>query len=314
MIDTTPTFRHYDAATARQGVLRHLATLPGYPEVIWRNRFLVANFFRRELLGRFRGSMLGVFWVLVQPVFMFVVYFLVFGMLFGNWKAGEPPDPNFAFYLFSGVIGFQALNEATTNSCSSVVSNGNLVKKVAFPSEVLPVETVLVSLVIYLVGALVCLASLAVCRLAGLQVPGLQPGWLLLALPLVLAVQFVMALGIGLFLANLYVFARDVRQLWGIFTMAWLFVSPVFWLPTMLEQKFGGFAPVLFALNPAYPLVMAQRLALGATDGPLQADGLAVHFGHFWSHLGTAALWGVAFLMLGYTTFMSRKHRYADLV
>jgi len=319
MLEHTPTHRHYDAATASRGILQHI--LPGrsslgifgYPREVWNNRFLVANFFRRELLGRFRGSMLGVGWVLVQPLFMFVVYYMVFGLLMGNWKWGQAPSPNFAFYLFTGMITFQALSEATTNSCMVVVANGNLVKKVAFPSEVLPVDCVLVAQVVYLVAAAISMVALFVCRMFGFEVPAMQPGWMLLTLPLVLIVQFMMALGIGMFLANIYVFSRDVRHLWGIITTAWMFLTPIFWYPYLLEDKFGGGVQLLFSLNPAYSLVQASRIALGATDAVVAGDKV-IEFGNFWVHLGTASLWATFFLVLGYGFFLSRKHRYADLV
>ncbi len=319
MLELSPKYRHYDAATAPQGILRHVLPgmgtpgLPGYPKMIWAHRYLVYNFFRRELLGRFHGSMLGVFWVLVQPMFMFAVYYAVFGILIGNYRQGSAPDPNFAFYLFSGMITFQALSEATSSACSSVVGNSNLVKKVAFPSEVLPVDTVMVSQVTFLVAFGVALLAWVICSWIGFDLPIFQPSWLLLALPLVVVVQGLTALGIGLFLANLYVFARDVRHLWGIITTAWMFATPIFWLPSMLESKFGGLAWWMFNLNPAYSLVMCNRQLLGAQDASLPG-GQEIQFGDFWTHLGVASMWAALFMVVGYGCFMSRKHRYADLV
>lgn len=291
--------RHYDTATEPRGVLRHLLPLAGYPALVWHNRYMVYNFLRRDLLGRVHGSFLGVYWLLLQPLFLFAIYFFVFGLVFG---AG--PDPSYALYLFSGVIVFHALIEATTQSCAVVVDNGNLVKKVAFPSEVLPIHIASVSLVTYLVGAVVCL----VC---GWALGVLQPGWLLLALPLVLAVQFVFTVGFGLFLANLNVFVRDTTQLWRIVAMTWQFLSPVFWRPELLLDKVvaGKLPSFAFTLletgNPAYPLIMAHRLALGGVDPQL---------GDFWSHLGVASAWAAAFLVVGYSMFTSSKHKFADLI
>jgi len=297
--------RTYDAATAPRGTLRHLRSLLGYPALVWHNRYMVQNFLRRDLLGRVHGSFLGIWWILLQPLFLFTIYFLVFGMFLGDWKWGEAPDPRLAVYLFSGVIVFHALIEATTQCCQIVVDNGNLVKKVAFPSEALPIHVGAVSIVLYVVGALVCLP-------AGWALGVLHPGWTLLALPLVLIVQFVMTIGIGLFLANLYVFVRDVAQLWRLGTMAWMFLSPVFWMPSQLmgdgtgDAKFPMWAITLLSHgNPAYPLIMAHRLALGGTDPQL---------GDFWTHLGVAAAWATVFLVVGYSTFMASKHKYADLV
>lgn len=292
--------REYDAATAPQGVLRHVLPLVRYPAVAWRNRYMIQNFLRRDLMGRAHGSLLGIWWLLLHPLFMFCVYYLVFGMFLGNQKAGEPPDPAFAIYLFSGVIVFHALVEATTQCCQIVVDNGNLVKKVAFPSEALVVHVCIVSLVLYLVGAVVCVP-------VGWFLGVLHPGWLLLTLPLVLAVQFVMTIGIGLLLANLYVFVRDISQLWRIVTSVWMFLTPVFWTPQLLvgKQFPGWFTGLLTHGNPAAPLLQAHRLAMG------MGSDLALSF---WGQLGTAAAWAFGFLVLGYSTFMASKHKYADLV
>lgn len=313
MVDAHTLVRTYDAETAPRGMWKHVLPLLRYPAVIWENRNLVANFTRREFLARYRGSTLGPAWVVIQPLLMFAIYYVVFGILFVRHEPGQSPDPNFAFYLFSGVTAFSTLNEATTTHCSSVVANGNLVKKVAFPSEVLLLPTTLVSMSTYLVGACVLLVAWLCCRLFGLELVSLQPGWLLLTIPLTMLVQFGMILGIGLFLANLYVFVRDVRQIWGIFTMVWMFLSPVFWSPDLVRNNLPGAAHLLFVLNPAYPLIQAQRQSLGAVDAVL-STGQHLQFGDFWQNLGLAAAWAAVFLVLGFSAFVSRKHKYADLV
>jgi hypothetical protein len=78
----------YDAVKDRPRILRYLAEIPGYPLLIWKHRSLVRNFYRRELLGRFRGSVFGLLWVLIHPIFLFVTYYLVFGIMFGTRSPG----------------------------------------------------------------------------------------------------------------------------------------------------------------------------------------------------------------------------------
>jgi ABC-type polysaccharide/polyol phosphate export permease len=252
-------------------------------------------------MGRFHGSFLGAWWMLVQPTFQFLVYYFVFGLLFGRPDIGQEPNGSYAIYLFSGVLVFNSLVEATGQGVNIVTGNSSLVKKVAFPSEALMVPPALVSLVLYVVGAIVCFPI-------GLALGVLHPGWPMLALPLVLIAQFALTVGLGLLLGNLNVFIRDVQQLWRILSMAWMFVTPIFWTPDLLEKSpLGGtfFEYAILHLNPAYPLVMAHRIALGG-QSPLLGD--------FWVHLGTLSLWAVVLLVLGYSSFMSKKHKYADLI
>jgi lipopolysaccharide transport system permease protein len=291
--------RNYDAATASRSAFAHVGSLLGFPALVWRNRFMVQNFLRRDLMSRVHGSFLGVGWMLLQPLFLFAIYYFVFGLLFGAKGTDGGPNPTYAIYLFSGIIVFHSLTEATSQACTTIVDNGNLVKKVAFPSEALLVHIAAVSLVIYVVGALVCLV-------AGMVLGVAHPGWLLLAWPLVLIVQFTLTLGIGLLLANLYVFVRDVAQLWRMLVMAWMFLSPVFWDMELLNTKCPpSLVPWVMNLNPAFPLLQTHRLVLGGSEA---------HFGAFWPQLGVAAAWALGLLVVGYSIFMSRKHKYSDLI
>lgn len=291
--------RTFDSAAQKRGLLKHLKALVAYPSQILHNRHMVQNFFRRDLMGRFHGSFLGAWWMLVQPLFMFAVYYLVFGELYGRGGEDTPPE-QYALYLFSGVIMFHTLVESTNACCNVVIANGNLVKKVAFPSEVLPVHVGLVSVVMYLIGAIVCVIAGAI---AGVFTPGLT----MLALPLLILVQFVMVIGLGLLLGNANVFVRDVGQLWRIFTMAWMFLSPVFWMPEMLHIAMPDsiIPEIMINANPAYSLIMANRIVLA---------GDTIGMGGLWPTLGTAAAWAFGFLLVGFTTFVANKHKHSDIV
>ena len=178
----------------------------------------------------------------------------------------------------------------------------------------LPIPTTLVAIATYLVGAAVLMVAWLVCVLCGVEVVSMKPGWLLLMLPVTLVIQFAMILGIGLFLANLYVFVRDIRQIWGIVTMVWMFLSPVFWVPEMVVQKLGQqTADMLFACNPAFSLIQAQRMVLGATDAMVEG-AQHLQFGDFWTHIAVSSTWAAVFMVVGFSSFVSRKHKYADLV
>jgi len=246
--------------------------------------------------------------VLVQPIFLFLIYFFVFGYLFAH-KASTGPDVGFALYLFSGILAFTSFSESTNRSCSVVLENANLVKKVRFPCELLPVPNILVSLIVYGVGALVFCS-------VGLGTGYITIGENSLALPLVLVVHCVMCLGIGLILATLQVLLRDTSHLYTVCCQAWFFLTPVFWPYAMLEDKLGRHTWVL-ELNPMYPLVQAHRQALGFTppaDSLLLTHVTGEPLPGVWYHLGCASVWAFAFLVLGYSFFTSRKNKFADLV
>ena|SRR5688572_12004633 len=291
--------RTFDANSAARGVLGHLGSLLRFPGLVWRNRFMVHNFLRRDLMSRAHGSFLGLGWILLQPLFMFAIYFLAFGVLFARQDVTSLEQVEYAVYLFSGIIVFHAVIEATTQACTTIVDNGNLVKKVAFPSEALLVHISVVALVIYLVGALVVVVAGAVLGVS-------HPNWRIALLPVTLVVQFTLTLGIGLLLANLYVFVRDIAQLWRLATMAWMFLSPVFWDTKQMRVQLGeDVTAVLLTWNPLSALLQVQRMVLGGPEEKL---------GPFWPQLGIAAAWATFFLVVGYAVFMSRKHKYADLI
>lgn len=287
----------YSAEKARQGVLRWFLPLFGYPLLIFRQRAVVWNFFRRELLGRFRGSFLGVFWVLIQPIFLFALYYAVFGLLLGPKTALGKPDPEFAMFLFAGVLAWGSYSESTTRACNIVIENGNLVKKVAFPCEVLPVHPVMTSMIVYLVGVVVLEIVGGVLGLVHLDA-------LAFAFPLVLVVHAMFTLGIGLFLANLQVFMRDTKELLALANQTLMFAAGTFITPEQIDAVAKG-ASAYVTWLPWYHLLQAHREALGVK--PYATSD-------FWGHLGFSALWGFAFLVLGYSTFMSRRHKFADLV
>ena len=309
-------------------MLRHVLPLFGYPKVIAGNTTLIANFFRRDLMGRFRGSFLGLFWVLVQPIFMFAIYFMVFGFLFAPKGQSGMASVEFAVYLFGGIIAFSAFSESTTRSCNCVLENGNLVKKVRFPCELLPVSNILVSLIVYCVGAMVMVT-------VGLLVGQVTIGAHMLALPLVCLVQFCMCLGFGLLLATLQVLIRDTVHLYTIAQQAWFFLSPVFWPYSMIQGKLldhglGHWAWLIEA-NPLYGLVQSHRLALGfgVEHTQMQRFKMSASGEHLplvdgqpvtealpglWYNLGLASAWSALFLLVGYSFFMSRKSKFSDLV
>ena len=221
----------------------------------------------------------------------------MFGVLFNQKGSGAPPSTDFAVYLFSGVLVWNWFQEATTRGMTVVVENGNLVKKVAFPCELLPLPVTMVAGIVYIVASGVLLG-------VGWPMGWIAPDWRLGLWPLVIAVQAVFTLGFAMLLANLYVFARDLSHLYGVISMAWFFVSPIFVYPLMFVNTLGDELGRIVTWNPMWSVIMANR----------HVFGVAATIDSVWHDLGVAALWALVFLALGYGTFMNSKHKYADLV
>ncbi len=312
MTSSSSIVHHYSAETAPRGVLRHALWSYRYPSLVADSRILVWHFARRALLGRFRGSAGGLLWVLVQPVFQFLVYFFVFGYLFGGkGEGGASPSVMFAVYLFAGVLLFGTIQESANQGLTAIVGNANLVKRVAFPCELLPLTPVLVAVAVYVVACGILLLFGGLTGVSAL-------GWPMLAWPLLIVCLLVFCLGLGLILATVNVFVRDVSQLWPILSLAWFFGSPVFWPASQVRPFLEKIAPDnpydLLFLNPAYPLLAGQRLVfgVGADLDPAMRAGYIPH--SLGTVLAVGAGWAVLTFVIGYGLFMSRKHKFSDLV
>ena len=302
----------YSAETAPRGFFAHAWPF-GYPRRAWEGRILLWNFLRRDLLGRFKNSLGGVFWVMVHPIFQFLVYYVIFGLLFDRGNVPGQPDGFFAVYLFSAIVAFSWITENASRGMNAITSNANLVRKVVFPCELLPLTPVLVAGVVYLVS---CLVLLVVGLITGNVVIGLH----FLAWPVLVALLLVFGAGLAMLLATANLLFRDVQHLWGIFQMAWFFLTPNVWDVPMIRDKLAkvGYegAVDLMVLNPAYCFVMAQRQIFGVGDRLV--EGGLVYSDYFPLSLGQNLLgctvWALLMLFLGYGFFMSRKRKFADLV
>ena len=312
-----PHEQFFDASQEKRTLWRFAKEIPFYPELAWKNRGLIRNFFIRDLQGRFRGSMLGMLWVLVHPIFLFLTYYLVFGIMFGTRGKDSQGMMWYSIYLFSGIIAWTAFTDTTIRATSVVVDNGNLIKKVAFPAQILPLHLGVVNLLVYGIGLVVLIGVMVVTHMTGSYL-GHFPGLRLLLLPVALFDLFLFSIGLGLLLAAIQVFARDTSQIFPILANLWFFASPVFWYKEMFDRvqpdgtitnALQSFAPI-FYWNPMTPILQANREVLGiVTRGDhlmsLQDLSLLCFRGFL------PALLVFAF---GYCLFRSLQNRFADEV
>lgn len=216
---------------------------------LWHNRQLIIQMTRREVIGRYRGSIMGLAWSFFNPVLLLLVYTFVFSIVFkARWGTGaEESRADFAILLFIGMIIHGVFSECVNRAPSLIVGNVSYVKKVVFPLQILP----LVALGSALFHAAV---SIVVLLVAKLLVHGSVP-WTLLFLPMALLPLLIGTLGIAWVLAALGVFIRDIGQITSLLTTVLLFISPVFYPISSLPAKYQQ----ILLLNPLTFVIEESR-------------------------------------------------------
>jgi lipopolysaccharide transport system permease protein len=284
-------------------VLRRIAC---FPALCLEHRDLIRTSVRRELQSRFSGTALGWFWPLVQPVALFAVYYFIFTRLLGVKFPDLPADQKQAFgvFMFVGLIVWQAFAESLLRGCNSIVDNGNLIKKLAFPSEVLPLNVVLVSTVTMLFAA-------AVFIVASLITPAwIPPDLNVLWLPVLVLLQVLFSYGLALFFSALQVFLRDTAQVLQVVATIWMFLTPIFWAPEIIPNRDETIGPYMgwVEANPMFSLIYAWRAALMSSEP-------AVVFQHDPAvRIAIFAAWALGAFALGYGFFILCQRRFADEV
>jgi lipopolysaccharide transport system permease protein len=222
-----------------------------------RNRQLIVQMTKREVIGRYRGSAMGLAWSFFNPVFMLTVYTFVFSVIFkSRWGAGgEESKTQFAVVLFVGMIVHGLFAEVLNRAPTLILANANYVKKVVFPLEILP----LVAMGAALFHSLVSLGVL----LAAFVIFNGYVHWTAVLAPLVMLPLVILTLGLSWALASLGVFVRDVGQTIGLATTVILFLSPVFYPVSALPEKFRFWImvnPLTFIIEQAREVLIWGRM------------------------------------------------------
>lgn len=218
---------------------------------------LLRQLVQRELSGRYKGSLLGFLWALLNPILLLVVYGFFFGVVFqGRWGDAHLTTDNLAINLFAGMIVHSFLAEVLTRSPQLILGHVNYVKKVVFPLELLPLALLGSVLAHFAVAFLVLLLFLPFVH--GLPAPTV------LLVPLVIAPLAVLSLGIAWLLAAAGVYLRDIGQLMGFFSTALLFMAPVFYPLTALPE----WARLWLYLNPLTFVIEQVRALTFAGQWP----------------------------------------------
>jgi lipopolysaccharide transport system permease protein len=215
---------------------------------LWRHRTLIRALVHREVVGRYRGSVLGLFWSFFNPVLLLLIYTFVFSVVFKmRWNMGGDSKTEFAMVLFPGLIVFTLFSECLNRAPSLILANVNYVKKVIFPLEILP--CVALGSVAFHATVSLCVWFIAYLFLFGLPHPTV------VLIPLALLPLLLFTLGVSWFLASLGVFLRDVSQFMGMITTVLMFLSPIFYPVSAIPEQYRG----LLMLNPITPAIEQAR-------------------------------------------------------
>ena len=256
---------------------------------LFRYRGLIQSLVARELKARYRGSVLGFFWSFVNPVLLLLVYSFVFSTIMPNTTTGIQP---YALFMFCGILPWTWFAASLSEATNSLIAGGNLIKKVLFPAEVLPIVSVLTNMVNFFLGLLILVPSL-------IYFHRLQLSFELLWFPVAVLVQLVFTLGLALVLSALTVHFRDIRDLLANILTLWFFATPIIYSWTQDNVKAYK---SLFDLNPFTHLAISYQEIL--FFGPV---------GH-WKWL--LALGGVSVLLFlaGYWLFDRLRDSFSEAV
>jgi lipopolysaccharide transport system permease protein len=269
-------------------MFRNLATL-------FRYRGLIQSLVSRELKARYRGSVLGFFWSFINPLMLLLVYSFVFEHIM---EARGNGIPRYELFLFCGLLPWTWFSSSLLESSGVLISGGNLIKKVLFPAEVLPIVTVLANMVHFFFG-LSILAAFMMWYQWPVNVSELA--WF----PVVVLVQLIFTLGFALLLSALTVHFRDLRDILGNLMTFWFFSTPIIYSHVKPDGTpfFPGIGGTLLQLNPFTHLAISYQEIL-YFEGP---------FGHgFW--LLVLGGISIAFFFFGYFVFDRLRDTFAEEV
>jgi lipopolysaccharide transport system permease protein len=256
---------------------------------LFRYRGLIQSLVARELKARYRGSVLGFFWSFVNPLLLLLIYTFVFRYIIESRAPGHEP---YALFMFCGILPWSWFSASLLESSNALIASGNLIKKVLFPAEILPIVTVLANMIHFFLGLPILGAFLLY---YGRPLNAAEIAWF----PWVVAVQLLLTLGLALLLSALTVHFRDLRDILSNLLTFWFFATPIIY-PMLLAPATGR---RLLNLNPFTHLAISYQEIL-FYEGP---------FGH-WKWLIALAVGSAGVFIAGYFVFDRLRDSFAEEV
>ena len=246
-------------------------------------REMIFSLVRRDLKGRYKGSALGFLWTFLNPLFQLCVFTVVFSVIMRN------DIEDFYLFLFVALIPWIFFSTCLSGGASCILSQQDMVKKIYFPREVLPVAFTCSQFINMLLSFIIVFAALLISG------KGLNFG-ALIYLPIIMAVEFLLALGFVMICSAITVYVRDMEYILGIVTMAWQYLTPILYPVDMVPEMLLG----IFYLTPRTPVVVGYGDSLYYKQAPKL--GTLIH----------AAILGIVLLLIGIKSFDKLKRRFVE--
>lgn len=259
-----------------------------YWQDLWRYRELFYFLAWRDILVRYKQTMIGMAWALIRPFLTMVVFTVVFGKIAKLPTEGDTPYP---ILVFAAMLPWQFFANSLAECSNSLIGNANLISKVYFPRLIVPTSAVVVSFVDFLISGIILLGLMAWYDFV--------PSWRILTLPFFIAVAFAASMGAGLWLASLNVQYRDFRYIVPFIVQFGLYVSPVGFSSNVVPQQWR----LLYSLNPIVGVIDGFRWAILGGESNLYLPG-------FLLSLGFVAV----FFFSGIWYFRKMERTFADVI
>ncbi len=259
-----------------------------YWQDLWRYRELFYFLAWRDILVRYKQTMIGMAWALIRPFLTMVVFTVVFGKIAKLPTEGDTPYP---ILVFAAMLPWQFFANSLTECSNSLIGNANLISKVYFPRLIVPTSAVVVSFVDFLISGIILLGLMAWYDFA--------PSWRILTLPFFIAIAFAASMGAGLWLASLNVQYRDFRYIVPFIVQFGLYISPVGFSSNVVPGQWR----LLYSLNPIVGVIDGFRWAILGGESNLYLPG-------FLLSLGFVAV----FFFSGIWYFRKMERTFADVI
>lgn len=258
-----------------------------YWQDLWRYQELLYFLAWRDILVRYKQTAIGIAWALIRPFLTMVVFTVVFGNLAKLPSEGAP----YPILVFAAMLPWQFFANALSECSNSLISNANLISKVYFPRLIVPISSVIVSFVDFMVSGMIMLGLMAWYNFA--------PDWRILTLPLFIAVAFAASIGVGLWFAALNVEYRDFRYVVPFIVQFGLYISPVGFSSSVVPEKWR----FLYSLNPMVGVIDGFRWAIIGGDTKI-----------YWPGFMLSLVLVVLLLVSGIWYFRKMERTFADVI